>query len=151
MNAIDFCSISQKHLNNEKEAMRDIILRKENSFLTYQHGKDSESEDEIACRLPDLEKDDFAARRTRMNQTKPIVSLSQLLYGPYPRQEAEKSGGARHLPMGNTGEKSLEYKRCVCVCRNRKYSQANVICIKTPVSFFLPQLYVVGDAGNFDM
>nr|XP_008523574.1 PREDICTED: LIM and calponin homology domains-containing protein 1 isoform X7 [Equus przewalskii] len=102
---------SQKQLSDEKEAVRDIILRKENPFLTHQHGKDSESEDEAARRLPDLEKDDFAARRARMNQTKPMVPLNQLLYGPYPKKEVKKSDGSRQLSKGTSEKKSLEYKR----------------------------------------
>lgn len=118
--SIQFCSVSQKQLSDGKEAFCDTILRKENPFLTHQHSKDSESEDEVACRLPDLEKDDFAARRARMNQTKTTVPLSQLLYGPYPKQQTEKSDGSRHRSVGNTGEESLEYKRCVCVCRKRE-------------------------------
>ncbi|EHA98556.1 LIM and calponin-like protein domains-containing protein 1 [Heterocephalus glaber] len=102
---------SQKQLSEEKEAIRDIILRKENSFLTNQHGKDSELEEEVTCRLPDLEKDDFAARRARMNQTKPMVPLSQLLYGPYRRRDAEKSAGNKQLSKGVSEKKSLECKR----------------------------------------
>lgn len=100
----------------EREAIRDIVLRKENSFLTKQHGKDSDSEEEAARRLPDLEKDDFAARRARMNQPKPMVPLTQLLYGPYRRKDAEKSGGNKQLSKGASGKQSLEYKRCAhCV------------------------------------
>ncbi|XP_063096732.1 LIM and calponin homology domains-containing protein 1 isoform X8 [Cavia porcellus] len=102
---------SRKQVSEEKEAIRDIILRKENSFLTNQHGKDSESEEEVPCRLPDLEKDDFAARRARMNQAKPIVPLSQLLYGPYQRKDAAKSDGHKRLSKGVSGKKSLEHKR----------------------------------------
>ncbi|XP_057582675.1 LIM and calponin homology domains-containing protein 1 isoform X7 [Hippopotamus amphibius kiboko] len=102
---------SQKQLSDEKEAVRDIILRKENPFLIHQHGRDSESEDEVACRLPDLEKDDFAARRARMNQTKPMVPLNQLLYGPYRKKEAEKSDGSKQLSKGISEKKSLEHKR----------------------------------------
>ncbi|XP_047422806.1 LIM and calponin homology domains-containing protein 1 isoform X3 [Sciurus carolinensis] len=102
---------SQKQVNEEKETVRDIILRKENSFLTHQHGRDSESEDEVAHRLPDLEKDDFAARRARMNQTKPVVPLNQLLYGPYLKKDAEKSDGSKQLSKGISEKKSLEYKR----------------------------------------
>ncbi|XP_054438085.1 LIM and calponin homology domains-containing protein 1 isoform X7 [Pteronotus mesoamericanus] len=101
---------SQKQLSDEKEAVRDIVLRKENPFLTHQHGKNSESEEELACRLPDLEKDDFAARRARMNQTKPMVPLHQLLYGPYRKKEAEKSESSK-LSKGISEKKSLEYKR----------------------------------------
>lgn len=109
--SIWFCSTSQKQLSDEKEATRDIILRKENPFLT-QHSKDSESEDEAACRLPDLEKDDFAARRARMNQSKPVVPLNQLLYGPYQKKDVEKMGGSKQLSWGPSDKKNVEYKRC---------------------------------------
>lgn len=109
--SIWFYSVSQKPLSDEKEAARDIILRKENPFLT-QHGKDSESEDEAACRLPDLEKDDFAARRARMNQSKPIVPLHQLLYGPYRKKDLGETSGSTWLSKGPSDKKNLEYKRC---------------------------------------
>ncbi|XP_053433452.1 LIM and calponin homology domains-containing protein 1 isoform X2 [Nycticebus coucang] len=102
---------SQKQLSEEKEAICDISLRKENPFLTYQDGKDSESEDEVACRVPDPEKDDFAARRARMNQSKPVVPLNQLLYGPYWRKDPEKSGGSQQLSKGASEKRSLKYKR----------------------------------------
>lgn len=113
--SIQFCSVSQKQLSDGKEAFCDIILRKENPFLTHQHSKDSESEDEAGCQLPDLEKDDFAARRARMNQTKPAVPLNQLLYGPYRKREVEKSDGSKYLSKGVSEKKQLEYKRCVCL------------------------------------
>ncbi|XP_027624371.1 LIM and calponin homology domains-containing protein 1 isoform X1 [Tupaia chinensis] len=102
---------SQKQLSEEQEAVQDIILRKENPFLAHQHGKDSESEDEGVGRLPDLEKDDFAARRARMNQPKPVVPLNQLLYGPYRKREAETADGSRQLSKGLSAKKSLESKR----------------------------------------
>ncbi|XP_048640366.1 LIM and calponin homology domains-containing protein 1 isoform X15 [Marmota marmota marmota] len=102
---------SQKQVNEEKEAVRDIILRKENPFLTHQHGRDSESEDEVVCRLPDLEKDDFAARRARTNQTKPAVPLNQLLYGPYRKKDTEKSDSSQQLSKGISEKKNLEYNR----------------------------------------
>ncbi|XP_078223401.1 LIM and calponin homology domains-containing protein 1 isoform X9 [Callithrix jacchus] len=102
---------SQKQLSEEKEAVRDIVLRKENSFLSHQHGSDSEAEGEVVGRLPDLEKDDFAARRARMNQTKPMVPLNQLLYGPYPKKGADKSDGSKQLSKGISNKRSLEYKR----------------------------------------
>ncbi|VFV29573.1 lim and calponin homology [Lynx pardinus] len=104
---------SHKQLSNEKEAVHDIILRKENPFLTHERGKDPQSEDEVVCRRPDLEKDDFAARRVRMNQTKPLVPLNQLLYGPYRKKEAEKSDSSKQLSKGISEKKSLEYKRIV--------------------------------------
>ncbi|XP_044537677.1 LIM and calponin homology domains-containing protein 1 [Gracilinanus agilis] len=77
---------SQKQINEEKETVPDIILRKENPFL---YGHESEPEDGVECRLPDLEKDDFAARRARMNQTKSTVPLNQLLFGPYIKKESD--------------------------------------------------------------
>nr|XP_042113412.1 LIM and calponin homology domains-containing protein 1 isoform X2 [Peromyscus maniculatus bairdii] len=101
---------SQKQSSDENEATRDIILRKENPFLT-QHGRDSESEDEVACRLPDLEKDDFAARRARMNQSKPQVPLNQLLYGPYQKKDGEKAGGSKQVSKGPPVKNNLECKR----------------------------------------
>jgi len=119
--SIWFCSISQKQSSEEKEAIRDIILRKENPFLAHQHGKDSESEDEAACLLPDLEKDDFAARRVRMNQRKPMVPLNQLLYGPYRKNDEAKAGSSQHLSKGPSDKKNLGYKRCaLCVCLYKK-------------------------------
>ncbi|XP_048068026.2 LIM and calponin homology domains-containing protein 1 isoform X5 [Ursus arctos] len=102
---------SHKQLSNEKEAVHGVVLRKENPFLTHQRGKDSESEEEIRCRRPDLEKDDFAARRARMNQTKPAVPLNQLLYGPFRKRETEKSESSKQLSKGISEKKSLEYKR----------------------------------------
>ncbi|XP_023558521.1 LIM and calponin homology domains-containing protein 1 isoform X3 [Octodon degus] len=130
---------SQKQLSEEKEAFRDIILRKENSFLTNQRSKDSEAEEEIPCRLPDLEKDDFAARRVRMNQTKPVVPLSQLLYGPYRRRDAEKPGGSQQLSKGVLEEKGLEYKRnqgqtevVTCVIRAQESEPAEKGLRKVP-------------------
>ncbi|KAM5282203.1 LIM and calponin homology domains-containing protein 1 isoform 3-T3 [Hipposideros larvatus] len=109
--ASSVCSLSQKQLSDEKEAVRDIVLRQENPFLTHQCGKDSESEDEVARQRPDLEKDDFAARRARMNQAKPTVPLNQLLYGPYRKKEAEKSDSSKQPSKGISEKKSLEYKR----------------------------------------
>lgn len=108
-------------MSKEKEAIRDIILRKENPFLAHQHGKDWESEDEAACRLPDLEKDDFAARRARMNQSKPIVPLHQILYGPYQKKDVEKTNDSKQLSKGPSNKKVLDYKRCaLCVCLYEK-------------------------------
>lgn len=51
-----------------------------------------------------------------MNQTKPVVPLSQLLYGPYRKKEAEKSDSSKQLSKKISEKKSLEYKRCaLCV------------------------------------
>ncbi|KAF3825253.1 hypothetical protein GH733_005887 [Mirounga leonina] len=134
---------SHKQLSNEKEAVHDINLRKGNPFLTHQRGKDSESEEEVACRRPDLEKDDFAARRARMNQTKPAVPLNQLLYGPYRKKEAEKSESSKPLSKGISEKKSLEYKRnqgqteevksmVTCITRTQESEPAELGVRKVP-------------------
>lgn len=63
-----------------------------------------------------------------MNQTKPMVPLNQLLYGPYRKKEAEKSDSSKQFSKGISEKKSLEYKRCalsgmwlgyVCVCKRK--------------------------------
>ncbi|KAM9193593.1 LIM and calponin homology domains-containing protein 1 isoform 2-T2 [Mergus octosetaceus] len=68
----------------------DIILRKENPFMTRYQRKDSGSEDEAASRVPDLEKDDFATRRARMNQPKHIVPFNSFIIGPYTNKDKGK-------------------------------------------------------------
>ncbi|EOB04399.1 hypothetical protein Anapl_10644, partial [Anas platyrhynchos] len=68
----------------------DIILRKENPFMTRYQRKDSGSEDETASRVPDLEKDDFATRRARMNQPKHIVPFNSFIIGPYTNKDKGK-------------------------------------------------------------
>lgn len=58
--------------------------------MTCYQGKDSGSEDEAAVRIPDLEKDDFATRRARMNQPKHIVPFNSFLIGPYTSKDKGK-------------------------------------------------------------
>ncbi|XP_007496576.1 LIM and calponin homology domains-containing protein 1 isoform X2 [Monodelphis domestica] len=101
---------SQKQINEEKETIPDIILRKKNSFL---YGHESEPEDGVECRLPDLEKDDFAARRARMNQTKSTVPLNQLLFGPYIKKESD---GVKQ-PLKGVSQKKSQASTRNEVCR----------------------------------
>ncbi|XP_054238786.1 LIM and calponin homology domains-containing protein 1 [Indicator indicator] len=81
---------SQKPTCEDHRGTPDIILRKDNPFMTYYQGKDSGSEDEAATRVPDLEKDDFATRRARMNQPKHIVPFNSFLIGPYTNKDKGK-------------------------------------------------------------
>ncbi|XP_025067200.1 LIM and calponin homology domains-containing protein 1 isoform X2 [Alligator sinensis] len=96
---------SQKPTCEDSETTPDIILRKENPFMMQ--GKDSGSEDEMMCRLPDLEKDDFAARRARMNQPKLTVPFNQFLYGPYTNKDKGKLEDAKK----SSQKKKQEYAR----------------------------------------
>ncbi|KAM9660823.1 LIM and calponin homology domains-containing protein 1 isoform 5-T5 [Morphnus guianensis] len=81
---------SKKPTCEDNRSTPDIILRKDNPFMTYYQGKDSGSEDEAASRVPDLEKDDFATRRARMNQPKQIVPFNFFLIGPYTSKDKGK-------------------------------------------------------------
>ncbi|KAM4781895.1 LIM and calponin homology domains-containing protein 1 isoform 4-T4 [Cyanocitta cristata] len=81
---------SKTPVHEDSRRSPDIILRKDNPFMTHYQGKDSGSEDEAASRVPDLEKDDFATRRARMNQPKHIVPFNSFLVGPYTNKEKGK-------------------------------------------------------------
>ncbi|OPJ71061.1 LIM and calponin-like proteiny domains-containing protein 1 isoform D [Patagioenas fasciata monilis] len=81
---------SKKQMCEDNGSTPDIILRRNNPFMTHYQGKDSGSEDEAASRVPDLEKDDFATRRARMNQPKHIVPFNSFLIGPYTSKDKGK-------------------------------------------------------------
>ncbi|KAM6429560.1 LIM and calponin homology domains-containing protein 1 isoform 2-T2 [Rhynochetos jubatus] len=81
---------SKKPTREDNRSTPDIILRRDNPFMTHYQGKDSGSEDEAASRVPDLEKDDFATRRARMNQPKHIVPFNSFLVGPYTSKDKGK-------------------------------------------------------------
>ncbi|OXB83796.1 UNVERIFIED_CONTAM: hypothetical protein H355_003008, partial [Colinus virginianus] len=81
---------SKKQTCEDNGSIPDIILRKENPFMTRYQGKDSGSEDEAASKVPDLEKDDFATRRARMNQPKHVVPFNSFIIGPYTQKDKSK-------------------------------------------------------------
>ncbi|XP_051754952.1 LIM and calponin homology domains-containing protein 1a isoform X2 [Ctenopharyngodon idella] len=65
--------------NKAKPPSPDIILRRDNDFMraaaTHQWDSNEEDEDEEAeQKIPDVQKDDLASRRARMNQFKPSVA-----------------------------------------------------------------------------
>uniref|UniRef100_A0A8C2TZV1 LIM and calponin homology domains 1 n=1 Tax=Coturnix japonica TaxID=93934 RepID=A0A8C2TZV1_COTJA len=84
---------SKKQTLEDNGSTPDIILRKENPFMTRYQGKDSGSEDEAASKVPDLEKDDFATRRARMNQPKHVVPFNSFIIGPYTQKDKSKLEG----------------------------------------------------------
>ncbi|MGH0159547.1 UNVERIFIED_CONTAM: hypothetical protein FKN15_049390, partial [Acipenser sinensis] len=78
---------SPKPASEESQpAPRDIILRRENDFLKSQQEREFDSEEEEQ-RLPDIEKDDLASRKARMNQLKPKVPHNQFLPMPCSKSE----------------------------------------------------------------
>ena len=62
-----------------------------------------------------------------MNQTKPMVPLNQLLYGPYRKKEAEKSDGNKQHSKGISEKKTLEHKRCALCVRVYVKEGENII------------------------
>ncbi|XP_067387267.1 LIM and calponin homology domains-containing protein 1 isoform X3 [Emydura macquarii macquarii] len=86
---------SQKQICEDSEPTPDIILHKENPCMMHYQGKDSGSEDEVVCRVPDLEKDDFATRRARLNQPKFTVPFNQFLVGSYMNKDKGKLEGVK--------------------------------------------------------
>ncbi|XP_027747082.1 LIM and calponin homology domains-containing protein 1 isoform X1 [Empidonax traillii] len=81
---------SEKLICEDTGSIPDIILRKDNPFMTHYQGKDSGSEDEATSRVPDLEKDDFATRRARLNQPKHTVPFNSFLVGSYTSKDKGK-------------------------------------------------------------
>ncbi|XP_053314377.1 LIM and calponin homology domains-containing protein 1 isoform X2 [Spea bombifrons] len=90
-----------RRYGSEKQAADDgepdIVLRKDNAFLMGNDRADDESEEEEEdCRVPDLERDDLATRRAKMNQPKTSTPFNQYIHGSYlnktkARQEPSKS------------------------------------------------------------
>ncbi|XP_061441013.1 LIM and calponin homology domains-containing protein 1 isoform X13 [Rhineura floridana] len=81
---------SQKQMCKMGELTPDIILRKENPFTLCYQQKDSGSEEEREDRIPDLEKDDFAIRKARLNQLKVTLPFNQYLLGSYANKDRGK-------------------------------------------------------------
>lgn len=87
--------VSKKPTREDNGNIPDIILRKDNPFMICYQGKDSGSEDEASSRIPDLEKDDFAIRRAKMNQPKHIVPFDSFLIGSYTSKDKGKLEDAK--------------------------------------------------------
>ncbi|XP_073802944.1 LIM and calponin homology domains-containing protein 1a isoform X18 [Danio rerio] len=71
--------VSPAEASKPKSPSPDIILRRDNDFMRaavpHQWDSDEEEEDEEAeQKVPDVQKDDLASRRARMNQFKPSVA-----------------------------------------------------------------------------
>ncbi|XP_048383898.1 LIM and calponin homology domains-containing protein 1-like isoform X2 [Stegostoma tigrinum] len=67
----------------------DIILRRENAFLTSYQDNESDSEEEEQ-KVPDIEKDDLALRKAQVHQCKSKVAVNQFLPGPCTKKDRER-------------------------------------------------------------
>ncbi|KAM7168405.1 LOW QUALITY PROTEIN: LIM and calponin homology domains-containing protein 1 [Macrochelys suwanniensis] len=83
---------SQKQICEDSEPTPDIILHKEKPSVMHCQGKYSGSEDE-AVRVPDIEKDNFAAR-ARLNKPKLSV-FNQILVEPRKNKDKGKLEGVK--------------------------------------------------------
>nr|XP_025043118.1 LIM and calponin homology domains-containing protein 1 isoform X14 [Pelodiscus sinensis] len=115
---------SQKQICEDSKPTPDIILHKQKPSVIHCQGKDSGSEDEAICRVPDLEKDDFAARRVRLNQPKIPVTFNQFSVGPYTKKDklegAKKSPQKENLEFVSTttATGSFTSEKCPQICAN---------------------------------
>ncbi|OCT96798.1 LIM and calponin homology domains-containing protein 1-like isoform X2 [Xenopus laevis] len=74
---------SQSQVSEVIDGAPDIVLRKENAFLKAYEGMGSDSEEEEECKIPDVQRDDLATRRARMNQPKSPMQFNQYIQGSY--------------------------------------------------------------------
>lgn len=117
--------LTSAEANKPKSPSPDIILRRDNDFMRaavpHQWDSDEEEEDEEAeQRVPDVQKDDLASRRARMNQFKPSVA-HHFLSGSCSWKDREKWEGIRMASqhavlerMEKMEQEKLEKRRCAC-------------------------------------
>ncbi|XP_067844490.1 LIM and calponin homology domains-containing protein 1-like isoform X2 [Heptranchias perlo] len=96
-----YCRQKQLH-ENSGQTTPDIILRRENTFLTSYQDNESESEEEEQ-KVPDLEKDDLALRKTQIHQSKPKVTFNQFLPGPCTKKDRERWESIKQSSYGAVG------------------------------------------------
>ncbi|XP_060134842.1 LIM and calponin homology domains-containing protein 1 isoform X6 [Zootoca vivipara] len=128
MPALQRYGSSQLHMCEMDELMSDIILRKENPFMLSYQRKDSGSEDERDDRIPDLEKDDFAIRRARLNQPKLTLPFNQYLLGSYAnkdRGKVEEGKKPKETQECSSGQKmGVTSARPMVVCEDKPFLQS---------------------------
>ncbi|XP_033015604.1 LIM and calponin homology domains-containing protein 1 isoform X3 [Lacerta agilis] len=119
---------SQLHMCEMDELTPDIILRKENPFMLSYQRKDSGSEDERDDKIPDLEKDDFAIRRARLNQPKLTLPFNQYLLGSYAnkdRGKVEEGKKQKKKQECSSGQKmGVTSTRPMAICEDKPFLQS---------------------------
>ncbi|CAI5783878.1 and calponin homology domains-containing 1 isoform X1 [Podarcis lilfordi] len=128
MPAVQRYGSSQLHMCEMDELTPDIILRKENPFMLSYQRKDSGSEDERDDRIPDLEKDDFAIRRARLNQPKLTLPFNQYLLGSYAnkdRGKVEEGKKQKKKQECSSGQKmGVTSARPMVICEDKPFPQS---------------------------
>lgn len=99
---LPLCGRLKQQQESSGHTSPDIILRRENTFLTNYLDSDSETEEE-EWKLPDLEKDDFALRKAQLHQCKPKVVVNQFLAGPCTKKDRELWASIKHSSRGIDG------------------------------------------------
>lgn len=107
-------------LDQDKSLSPDIIRRCDNNLLHSEHTHEWDEEDdedeEEDRKVPDIQKDDLASRRARMNQPKPSVA-HQFLPSSCSTKDRELWEGIRlssqHAVLEMLEKMEQEKKRCV--------------------------------------
>lgn len=107
-------------LDQGKSPSPDIIRQCDNDFLRAEHTHERDKEDdedkEGDRKVPDIQKDDLASRRARMNQPKRSVA-HQFLPSSCSRKDRERWEGIRlssqHAMLEMLEKMEQEKKRCV--------------------------------------
>ncbi|XP_018419962.1 PREDICTED: LIM and calponin homology domains-containing protein 1 [Nanorana parkeri] len=95
-----------KRYNSPKQFAEDhetvgIVLRKENS-----HPANEDSEEEEECKMPDIERDDLATRRARMNQPKVSTPFNQYIGSYITKTKPSSDSSATTASFKHTMDKS---------------------------------------------
>lgn len=114
--------VNPVEVSKAKPPSPDIILRRHNEFMhaaaPQQWDSNEEDDDEEAERkVPDVQKDDLASRRARMNQFKPRIA-HHFLPGSCSWKDREKWEGIRlasqHAVLERMEKMAQEKRRCAC-------------------------------------
>ncbi|KAG8134849.1 hypothetical protein E2320_007919, partial [Naja naja] len=84
------CGGSPKPAGQGDELTPDIVLRKENPFLWCHPQNDAGSEEDEDGRIPDLERDDFAIRRARLNRREAALPFTHFLLPPSAKKDRNR-------------------------------------------------------------
>ncbi|XP_070805031.1 LIM and calponin homology domains-containing protein 1 [Pituophis catenifer annectens] len=84
------CGGSPKPAGRGDELTPDVVLRQENPFMWCRLQNDTGPEEDEDGRIPDLEKDDFAVRRARLNCREAALPFTHFLLPPSAKKDRNR-------------------------------------------------------------
>ncbi|XP_058048388.1 LIM and calponin homology domains-containing protein 1 isoform X10 [Ahaetulla prasina] len=84
------CGGSPKPASQGDELTPDIVLHQENPFMWWRPQNDTGSEEDEDGRIPDLEKDDFAVRRARLNRREAALPFTHFFLPPSAKKDRNR-------------------------------------------------------------